>query len=127
MKKEDFLKLLALMTDELIVAGLLLFILPSMRINVPIRGIMIVLGVLLAKDIAVAPFLLGTFDRKVEVGVEALIGRTAVVVEDLASEGLIKLDGELWRAECLKGTAKIDQEVRIVAVRGTKVLVECPE
>ncbi|NJE46934.1 NfeD family protein [Thermococcus sp. GR7] len=127
MKKGNILKLLALMADELIVAVLLLIVLPAMGINVPTRGVLVILGVLLIKDIVIVPFLLNTFDRKVEVGVEVLIGRPAVVVEDLTSEGLVKLEGELWKAECINGTARRGEEVKVVAVEGTKVLVECPE
>lgn len=36
--------------------------------------------------------------RRAAVGVETLIGRTAVVVRPLLPRGQVKLDGELWEA-----------------------------
>ena len=36
--------------------------------------------------------------RRVSVGVETLVGRTAVVVRALSPRGQVKLDGEVWEA-----------------------------
>lgn len=50
--------------------------------------------------------------RRATVGVETLVGRTAVVVLPCYPDGQVKLDGELWRAWCEAG-----------AGTGTKVVV----
>ncbi|HDZ36479.1 MAG TPA: NfeD family protein [Thermococcus sp.] len=125
MKARNLLKLLALMADEIIIGAFIFLILPRMGVDIPLRAGLLVLVVILAKDFLIAPFVLGGgADRKPEAGPERLIGRTAVVVEDLSPEGVVKVDGELWRAECLTGSAKRDERVRVVSVRGTKLLVE---
>lgn len=104
---KNLLTLLALAADEIAVGLFLLLVLPSFGIEVPLWAIAVVIGILLAKDFLVAPFVLrGRLKARPQTGSESLIGRTAVVVEDLTPEGLVKLDGELWSAECVNGTAR---------------------
>jgi membrane-bound ClpP family serine protease len=38
--------------------------------------------------------------RKVQVGAETLIGQTAEVAEECSPYGLVRVQGELWRARC---------------------------
>ena len=122
-KRVRLLKLLALMADEVIVAVVLLVLLPAIGIDAPLPITCLILGVLLVKDVLVAPYVLGGgLERKPSTGAEALVGRIAVVVEDLSPEGFVKLDGELWRAKCLHGTARRGEKVRVVKVRGLNLL-----
>ena len=55
--------------------------------------------------------------RRAAVGVEALVGRRAVVVTALAPAGRVKLDGELWEAHC-ELRAEPGEEVVVRAVDG---------
>jgi membrane-bound serine protease (ClpP class) len=41
--------------------------------------------------------------RKPETGLEALIGKKGIVVEDLDPEGLVIIDGEYWKAVSISG------------------------
>ncbi|WP_342781715.1 NfeD family protein [Thermococcus aciditolerans] len=124
-KAGNLLKLLALMADEIIVGVFIFLILPEIGVEIPLWAGLLVMSLLLAKDFLIAPFVLGGgADKKPRAGPEGLIGRTALVVEDLSPEGVVKLDGELWKAECLDGVAERGERVRIISVRGTKVLVE---
>ncbi len=121
----NLLKLLALMADEVVVGIFLLIVLPSLGIGVPLWAVAVVVAVLLAKDFLIAPFILrGGLNARPQTGSESLIGRTVVVVEDLSPEGLVKVGGELWSAECVDGTARRGEVVVIVGVSGAKVLVE---
>ena len=121
------LKFIALTADEIIVAVVLLAVLPAVGIDVPLPITGLILGVLLIKDILIAPYVLGGgLEKKPSTGAEALIGREARVIEDLTPRGIVKLDGELWRAECVNGIAKAGERVRVVEVEGTKLLVERP-
>lgn len=59
-------------------------------------------------------------------GVEAIEGSTAVVLERVdASQGMVKIDGELWSARAYDGTETYapGDRVRIIEVRGATVLV----
>jgi len=119
------LKLIALIADEIIVGVFLLVVLPALGMRVPVLVTGLVLGVLLVKDVLIAPYVLGGgLEKRPRIGPESLVGRTAMVVEDLSPEGLVKLDGELWRARCLNGTARRGEKVMVVKVDGTKLLVE---
>ena len=121
------LKLIALIADEIIVGVFLLVVLPALGMGVPVLVTGLVLGVLLVKDVLIAPYVLGGgLEKRPKAGPESLVGRTAVVVDDLSPEGLVKLDGELWRARCLHGTARRGEKIMVVKVDGTKLLVELP-
>ncbi|WP_297501162.1 NfeD family protein [Thermococcus sp.] len=121
----SLLKFMALMADEVVVGLFLIWVLPSFGVKVPLWVVAVVIAVLLAKDFRVVPFILrGGLSTRPQIGSESLIGRTAVVVEDLKPEGLVKVDGELWSAVCLNGNAMRGEKVAIVRVRGTRVLVE---
>jgi membrane-bound serine protease (ClpP class) len=55
--------------------------------------------------------------REVQVGAETLIGRVVEVAEDCRPLGLIRIQGELWRARCEGGAARGDR-VRVTARDG---------
>lgn len=61
--------------------------------------------------------------RAAAVGVEALVGRRAVVVADCMPEGQVRVAGELWRARC-RGGAGTGDEVVVRAVDGLTLEVE---
>jgi membrane-bound serine protease (ClpP class) len=63
--------------------------------------------------------------RKPETGKEEMIGAVGKVVEDLDPEGLIKVNGEIWKAISKTGeTIKVGERVKVVEVRGLTLLVE---
>lgn len=64
--------------------------------------------------------------RRVQAGVETLIGSTAVVVSPCAPLGQVRVQGELWQARCAAGAAPGER----VVVRdrdGLTLLVEAAE
>ena len=61
--------------------------------------------------------------RRSAVGVEGLVGRTAVVVRPLTPRGQVKLDGELWEARG-PGDVVPGQDVIVTAVDGLVLHVE---
>jgi membrane protein implicated in regulation of membrane protease activity len=63
--------------------------------------------------------------RRAGVGAEALVGRTAITVSELAPRGQVKLDGELWAAQSEESVER-GREVVILAVDGLTLHVERP-
>ncbi|KUK16670.1 NfeD family protein [Thermococcus sibiricus] len=124
---KNILKIMSILADEIVVGAFLFFILPRAGINVPLKPALAVIGFLIFKDVIAVKFLWEVFEKRVEVGPEALIGKEAIVVEDLNPKGVVKVGNELWIAECINGEAKKGEKVRIVEVRGTKLLVERQE
>ena len=61
--------------------------------------------------------------RRSDVGVDALVGRRAVVVKDCLPEGQVRVAGELWQAYCEAGATAGD-EVLVRAVERLLLVVE---
>jgi len=61
--------------------------------------------------------------RRATVGVQTLVGRTALVVRPLTPLGQVKLDGEVWEARGPTGVAP-GEEVVVIAVDGLVLDVE---
>ncbi|WP_394335074.1 nodulation protein NfeD [Thermococcus sp. P6] len=58
-------------------------------------------------------------------GKEELVGETGRVVQDIDPEGFVKVHGELWKAESRDGgRIPVGEKVRIVEIRGLKLIVE---
>jgi len=62
----------------------------------------------------------------VTTGVESIIGKTGVAREDLAPEGFIVVDGELWWAKA-KTPVRKGERVVILGKEGAMLLVERKE
>ncbi|HHI01433.1 MAG TPA: NfeD family protein [Thermococcus litoralis] len=124
---KNILKTLSILADEIVVGVFLFFILPRAGIKVPLKPALAVIGFLIFKDVIAVKFLWEVFDKRVEVGPEALIGKEAMVVEELNPKGVVKIGNELWIAECINGAAKRGEKVKIIEVRGTRLLVERQE
>jgi membrane-bound serine protease (ClpP class) len=61
--------------------------------------------------------------RRAHVGVETLVGQTAVAATALIPEGQVKIRGELWRARCVPG-CDVGSTVVVLAVEGLTLVVE---
>ena len=61
--------------------------------------------------------------RRPAVGVEALVGRQAVVASDCRPEGQVRVAGELWGARCDEG-ASAGETVVVADVDGLTLVVE---
>ena len=62
--------------------------------------------------------------RRPATGKEALIGARAIVRRALEPEGMVFVEGELWRARSLSGPIPAGQTVRVVGLEGLVLLVE---
>jgi len=89
----------------------------------------VVIGVALgicAFFIVLARLLVKSLKAKARVGPEALVGKTAVVVEALSPYGTAHVDREIWTAKNISEGGVIDpgKEVEIVSVQGNVILVK---
>jgi membrane-bound serine protease (ClpP class) len=63
--------------------------------------------------------------RRARVGAEALVGKTASVVERLDPDGRVQIHGELWSARTTSGEPLAPRtEVRVLALEGLVLVVE---
>ncbi len=78
-----------------------------------------------AKDVALFPFVWRSYDQ--EGGYTSpMVGAQGIVEERLAPSGYVRVHGELWQAEVVRGSSPIDrgQPVRIEEVRGLTLFVQ---
>ena len=61
--------------------------------------------------------------RRSDVGVEALIGRRAIVSADCRPHGQVRIAGEIWQARCDAGASAGD-EVVVRGIEGLTLVVE---
>lgn len=61
--------------------------------------------------------------RRPDVGVEALVGKRAIVSADCRPRGQVRVAGELWQARCEAGAAA-GEEVVVSEVDGLTLVVE---
>jgi membrane protein implicated in regulation of membrane protease activity len=81
----------------LIGLALALFVLPS-------PWGLVAVGIGAALDLAETGFFLWwSRRRRATVGAQSLVGRTAVAIGELRPEGQVRIDGEIWRARCVRG------------------------
>ncbi|NTW97886.1 MAG: nodulation protein NfeD, partial [Oscillochloris sp.] len=64
-----------------------------------------------------------TRSQPVSTGQEGLIGRLAEVRMRLAPEGMVFVDGALWRATCEEGEAEVGEYVRVTGVYELRLTV----
>jgi membrane-bound serine protease (ClpP class) len=108
----------------LVLGGLLLFnpTVPSAHVSRPLIIIVAVAAGLFASFTLRA--LLSAKRAPVRTGLEALEGSTGVALRDLDPRGTVRARSETWTAESMGGTIPAGTAVRIVRVKGVKLLVE---
>lgn len=81
---------------------------------------------LVAKDAAIFPFVWRAYDNRDAQRMHQLIGQKGVVVEPLDPLGVVRVNGELWKAELSSNGAPVDKDesIRVDAVKGYCLLVE---
>lgn len=81
---------------------------------------------LIVKDIAVFPFVWRAYDNRDAKRLHQLIGKKGVVVEPLHPQGVVRVNGELWKAEVYGKASGIDKEesIRVEDVKGLCLMVE---
>ena len=97
-KTTDWLKIILLFLPETIIVAVVLVIIWYFEIRVPLWAM--VTGIVLFGIIAylTTRAIMYSFNLKQTTGREAMIGMRAEVIETLRPEGLIRVEGELWRA-----------------------------
>jgi membrane protein implicated in regulation of membrane protease activity len=102
----------------MLIAGLIcLFLLPY-----PWNGV--AFAVALVWELSHIPFFIWYSKRgRSQVGIQTLIGRSALVITACFPTGQVKVGGETWIAHCETG-ANAGQKVHVQAVDGLTLLVE---
>jgi membrane protein implicated in regulation of membrane protease activity len=83
------------------------------------------MGFLIAKDIIIFLFVWRAYDGRDAKRVHQLIGEKALVIEALNPNGVVRVNGELWKAEVSGDGTMIDKDeyIRVVDVKGFCLIV----
>lgn len=107
-----------------ILLALILFLFHSW-FDIPVRAVMLVLGLWVAKDIILFPFVWRSYIPGEFSPLKALIGLQGVAVESLNPSGYIRLRNELWAAKIARGhfAVRTGETVQVKDVEGLTLLV----
>jgi len=86
-------------------------------------GVALVAGALVVEIGETAFWIWLSKRRKPQVGAEALVGATALVVTPCRPIGFVRVSGELWRARCEAGANEGDA-VRVRGLDGLTLVVD---
>lgn len=95
-----------------------LWLLPQFGVKLPVWGIslvMIVWGVYSHRAYRITKKLQ---DKRVLDPAEAMIGRKGKVVTPLSQRGIVRVNGELWKASATDPLIKCGEEVVVVGIKG---------
>jgi len=109
--------------EEAVLAIIVLVGLPRVGVNIHVA--VLVAAMLLWLVIAVVTYRAGSRAlEKKPVGFGTMVGSRGKVVKALQPAGLVKIGGEMWRAEAIGRQLDIGEEVVVVGQDGGKMLVK---
>jgi len=124
MKRERrlHLKAFGLLLDEILIAGLIIFVLWKLGVSVP-SWAYILAGVFCVVAYWLLYRLLLPQGRKASFGEEGMVGLKGKTLTPLNPEGLVRVRGVLWTAVCQGGEVMVGAEVVVVGLEGLRLLV----
>jgi len=115
--------IISTLLEETALAVVVLWGLPQLGIEIPLAG-------LIALMVAWAAFAVFTYrkgsralKKKPVVGLSDMVGSKGEVVSRLDPEGLVRIKGELWKAESAAGRVDAGEEVTVVGQERLKLIV----
>ena len=115
---KDWLMVLVLLLDEAVALVLVLLVLWFFRITVSLP---VVIGIALALGTSAFithKVIIPSFHKKKVTGSEGMIGLEGEVIEPLTPVGVIKVEGEYWKAKSVGGDIMAGEDVEILGLNG---------
>ena len=111
---KDWLMVMVLLLDEAVAVVLVLLVLWFLRIRIPL-WIAIVIALLLGIFVFIIhKAVIPSFHKKQVTGSEGMIGLEGEVVEPLAPVGVIRVEGEYWKAKSVGEDIAAGENVEIL-------------
>ena len=120
---KDWLIILVLLLDEVVVVALVFLVLWVLGIEIPLP-IIIVTALLLGVVVFIMhKAVIPTFRKKRITGSEGMIGLIGEVTEPLTPVGVVQVGNEYWKAKSVGENIAVGEEVEILALDGLKLMV----
>jgi membrane-bound serine protease (ClpP class) len=109
--------------EEAALAGIVLWGLPRLGIDMPIAGLVTLMVALAAYDVTAYRMGSRALRKKPVAGLHTMVGTKGKTVRPLAPKGLVSIKGELWEAESPGANIDVGEEIVVVAQDGLKLTV----
>jgi len=124
---KDWLIVLVLLLDEAAALVLVLLVLSFFNIKIPLWATVLI--VLLVGGIAFLAHkvIIPSFHKKRVTGSEGMIGHAGTVIEPLTPFGVVRAEGEYWKAKSVNENIAVGEEVEILRSNRLTLEVKCKE
>jgi len=124
---KDWLIVLVLLLDEVAALVLVLLVLSVFNIRIPLWVTVVIALLLGGCAFAVHKVIIPSFHKKRVTGSEGMIGLEGTVIEPLTPFGVIRIEGEYWKAKSVDENIAVGEEVEILRLNKLTLEVKCKE
>jgi len=112
----EWFKFSVLLLDEVVAIALILLVLWYFKINIPI-WVAVVAALLLGLLVFITyKLVIPSFHARQVTGPEGMIGHVGEVMEPLTPKGMVKIEGEYWKAKSVDGDVAAGESVEILGL-----------
>ena len=121
---KDWLIVMVLLLDDAVALALVLLVLWALGIKIPL-WVTIVIALLLGTFAFIThKVIIPSFHKKQVTGAEGLVGLEGEVIEPLTPVGVIRTQGEYWKAKSVGENIAVGEEVEILGLNGLTLKVK---
>ena len=113
---KDWLIVLVLLLDEAVALALVLLVLWALGIKIPLWATIVIALLLGTFAFITHKVIIPSFHKKKVTGSEGMIGLDAEVIEPLMPVGVIRVEGEYWKAKSVDEDIAAGEEVEILGL-----------
>jgi len=124
---KDWLIVLVLLLDEVAALVLVLLVLSFFNIRIPLWVTVVIALLLGGFAFMVHKVIIPSFHKKPVTGSEGMIGLEGTVIESLTPFGIIRIEGEYWKAKSVDENIAVGGEVEILRLNKLTLEVKCKE
>ncbi len=124
---KDWLIVLVLLLDEAVALVLVLLVLSFFDIRVPLWVTVVIALLLGGLAFMVHKVIIPSFHKKRVTGSEGMIGLEGTVIESLTPFGLIRIEGEYWKAKSVDENIAVGEEVEVLRLNKLTLEVKYKE
>lgn len=124
---KDWLIVLVLLLDEAVALVLVLLVLSFFNIRIPLWVTVVIALLLGGFAFVVHKVIVPSFHKKPVTGSEGMIGLEGTVIESLTPFGVIRIEGEYWKAKSVDENIAVGGEVEILRLNKLTLEVKCKE
>ena len=124
---KDWLIVLVLLLDDVAALVLVLVILSVFNISIPLWVTIVIALLLGGFAFMIHKVIIPSFHKKRVTGSEGMIGLEGTVIESLTPFGLIRIEGEYWKAKSVDENIAVGEEVEILRLNRLTLEVKCKE